>query len=349
MNKLSLCSRKKSIPKKSLIFIPLTLFIAFNFRHPWSYLVVFILTGFLLLIHPPTAVILVILLFPYILLNLRDNFKHSLWLTLALLIPFLLPFPWIFDRLLPTAVALLAPQPVSDYVQLPRIIITYGYLPVFLALLGTFVLAARGERKDYGLVLGLLVVLLMLAIFYTLHYGVPIVYERGLMLMMLMLSIVAGAGLMWVKNLKLPEGLGARLRVPPFLRQHLGKLLCLALVGLTLAIAIPARQSIPYYNMIDKQDYEAFVWIRENVSRDYEKAILDPWKATAFTAITGKMVYTRIHAYPKPSDNEAYAFLKDGCTDTDFLRANGISIVYTRSPCRNPDLTEIREGIYLLE
>ena len=33
-----------------------------------------------------------------------------------------------------------------------------------------------------------------------------------------------------------------------------GKVLCLILVGLTLAIGIPARQSQPYYHMIDKQD-----------------------------------------------------------------------------------------------
>ena len=111
--------------------------------------------------------------------------------------------------------------------------------------------------------------------------------------------------------------------------------------------------------MINEQDYEAFIWIRDNVEESYGKAILDPWKATAFVAITGKHIYSRIHAYPKPIDEEAYEFLRGGCTDTAFLRENGISIIYTRVydgarnrntnyGSDNPDLVELAENIYLL-
>ncbi len=331
-----------------LVFVPLSIFLAFNFRNVWSYLAVFIFTGFLLSIHAPSAISLIIILVPYILLNLKGNFKHSLGLTLALLIPFLLPFPWIFDLLLPTAKELLVPQSLPTYVDLPPLIRTYGYLPILFSLLGTFVLVIRGGRKDYSLTLGLLAMLLMLVIFFTFHYGVIIVYERGLMFMMLMLSIVAGAGLMWVKDLRLPQRLSNRLRAP-LLTENIGKILCLALIGLTLFIAIPASQSTYYYHMIDKQDYEAFVWIKDNVNDDYEKAILDPWKATAFVAVTEKKVFTRIHSVDKPSDEEAYEFLRGGCDDTTFLRENGISIVYTRSPCQNPDLVEVRKNIYVLK
>ena len=331
----------------ALLFIPLSLFIAFNFSTWLSYLVLFLFTCLLLLMHAPTAVGLVCILAPYIVFSLRSNFRHSLGITLALAIPFLAPFPWMFDLLLPVAKSLLTPVYPKEVVQLPQVIVMFGYLPVALCLLGTFRLCMKGGRTNYGLVLGLLAILLVLVGFFTFHHGVRIVYERGLMYMMLMMSVVAGAGLMWVKELRLPEGLGVRLRAP-LVRQNIGKILCLVLVGLTLAIAIPARQSIPYYHMIDKQDYEAFVWVRDNVSDDYEKAILDPWKATAFVAITERKVVTRIHAYPKSSDMEAYAFLKGDCSDTSFLRENGISIVYSRSPCINPDLTEVRENIYLL-
>ena len=61
-----------------LIFIPLSLFLVFSFRTGWSYLVLFIFTCFLISIHATTAVGLVIILIPYILLNLKDSFKHSL-------------------------------------------------------------------------------------------------------------------------------------------------------------------------------------------------------------------------------------------------------------------------------
>ena len=332
-----------------LLFIPLALFLAFNFRSGWSYLVLFVFTSFLLSIHAPSAIGVVIVLVPYILLNLKGNFKHSLGLTLAVVIPFLAPFPWIFSMLLPTAKSLLTPQPLPTYIDFPRIIKTYGYFPIALCLLGTFLLAIRGGKKNYSLIFGLLALLVMVVTFFTFHYGLHIMYTRGLMYMMLMVSIIAGAGLAGVKNLSLPAKLTARLKVPSIITQNVGKFLCLVLVGVILALGIPDRQETPYYHMIDEEDYRAFVWIAENVDKDYAKAILDPWKATAFSAIAGKNIYTRIHAYPEPRDEEAREFLDEGCSDTAFLRGNGISIIYTRGECQNPDLTEVRENIYLLK
>ncbi len=331
-----------------LLFVPLSLFLAFNFRTGWSYLVLFIFTSFLLAIHAVTAVVLVIILMPYILLNVKDSFKHSLGLTLALAVPFLAPFPWILSLLMPTAKLLFSPQPLLTYVDLPRIIKIFGYLPVLLSLGGTFLLGFKGGKKNYGLILGLLALLLVLVTFFTLHYGIAIVYYRGLMYMMLMLSIVAGAGVAWVRSLRLPRRFATGLKTT-WLTSSAGIILCLVLIGLTLAVVIPTRQETPYYHMIDKEDYQVFVWIRENVSNEYEKAILDPWKATAFTAITGKHVYTKIHSYPKDTDKQASAFLRLGCTNTDFLRENGISIVYSRGECDNPNLVEVRKNIYLLK
>lgn len=157
-----------------LLFTPLILFLALNFRTTWSYLVIFVLTCFLLAIHAPSAIFPIIILTPYILLNIRGNFKHALGITLALGLPFFAIFPWIFNLLLPTAKSLLTPRPPTEYVQLPRVLSTYGYLPIALCLLGTFLLALRGGKKNYGLVTGFLAILLMLVTFFTFHYGVPI-------------------------------------------------------------------------------------------------------------------------------------------------------------------------------
>ena len=343
-----------------LLFTPLYLFVAFNFRTVWSYLLIFVFTAFLLSIHAPSAISPIIVLIPYILLNLKVNFKHSLGIGSALMLPFLAAiviFPWIYNLLLPTGKSLFIQQSATDFVQLPRVIQTYGYLPILFCLLGTFMLAIRGGKKNYSLILGLLALLLMLVTFFTLHYGVSIMYERGLMYMMLMVSIVAGAGLAEIKNLKLPARLGDWLQVPPLITQNTGKFLSLALVGIILAISIPVRLDTPYYRMIDRQDYESFVWIRDNVNEDYGKAMLDPWKATAFTAITHKNIHTRIHMAPTPKDKEVYAFIKSGSRNTTFLRENGISILYTRISeggpnteysSDNPDLVEVAKNIYLL-
>lgn len=334
-----------------LLFIPLSLFIAFNFRSWRSYLVLFIFMAFLISLHAATAVNLVIILAPFILLNLRSNWKYSLGIILAVAILFLVPFPWIFQLLVSTAKSLLIPYegpPFGGIVDIPRIITTYGQLPILLGLLSVFLLAMRGGKKSYGLILGLLALLLMLVTFFTFKYGVGILYPRGLLLAMLMISIVAGAGLMGVKNLRLPARLNAWLKVP-VITKNVGNILCLVIIGLTLAIGIPVRQHFPYYHMIDSEDYEAFVWIKESTDSSYDKAILDPWKGTAFTAITGKKVYTWIGDRPKSSDLEAYDFLDGGSRDTAFLRKNGISIVYTQSGTQNPDLVEVRGNVYLLK
>jgi hypothetical protein len=331
-----------------LLFIPLALFVAFSFRSIWAYLVIFLFTCFLLILHGATAVGLVIVFVPYILLNIKGDFKHSLGLTLALVVPFLAPFPWIFNMLLPIARTLLSPQPLVAYVDLPRLFILYGYLPTVLCILGTLWLVIKGDRKSYGLVLGLLALLVMLVMYFTFHYGVPLIYYRGLLYTMLMMGITAGAALMALRKLRIPERFTARLKVP-IITKHAGLILCLAVVGLTLVLAIPSRLDIPYYHMIDEQDYEAFVWIKENIDDSYGKAILDPWKATAYTAITGKPVYSRLHSYPKEKDQIAYEFLRNGCLDTTFLKEEGISIVYSRLACNNTDLTAVRENIYILK
>jgi hypothetical protein len=331
-----------------LFFVLLTTFLAFNLRTIWSYLVILFFTGFMVSMHPPTAICLVIILIPFILINLKGNIRHSIGISLALAIPFLAPFPWIFSRLLPTAGSLFTPQLVPGHIDIPMLIPTYGYIPLILCLLGIFWLAIKGGKKEYGLILGLLALLVMLAIFYTLHYGQLFVYERGLMIAMLVMSIIAGAGLAWVKNLKVPAGIGVRLKMPLFMR-NVGYFLCVILVGLTLYIAIPARQNIPYYHMINDDDYQAFVWIKDNIDEGYQKAVLEPIKGVAFTAITGKYAYARTYGTPTPNSGQATKFLEEGCADTAFLRENGITIIYTTGECNNPDLREVRDDIYILE
>lgn len=332
----------------ALLFIPLSLFVAFNYRNIWAYLVLLVFTSFLVAIHAPSAICLVIILLPYILLNLKSGFRHSLFIFLAIAIPFLAPFPWIFKMLGPTAQSLLTPQALPEYVDFPRIIKSYGYMPTGLCLLGTLALALKGGKRNYGLVLGLLALLVMLVTFFSFHFGIAIMYERGLMFMMLMMGIVAGAGLMGIRTIRLPDSLNIQPQISSAVR-YVGWVACLVLIGITLYVGIPYRQNIPYYHMISEEEYQEFVWIKENVGEEYDKAILDPWKGIPFTAITGKHVYTRIHAFPEETDIEARKFLEDGCTDTAFLRENGISLIYTDKECLNPALVQVNEGVYLLQ
>ncbi len=331
-----------------LLFIPLALFIAFYFKNGWAYFVVSVFSFFLLSMHAPSAVCLVLILIPYVLLNLKSDLKHSLGVVLALVVPFLALLPLNFNTLLAVVQSQFTLQPLPTWIDIPQILQTYGYLPTLLCLLGVYLLAIRGGSKNYGFIFGMLALTVMLAAFFTFDFGLHTMYTRGLMYMMLMMSIIAGAGLSGLKNINIPVGIRDRLNIPPII-QNVGKFLCLAVIIPLLYIGITDRQDIPYYHMIDDEDYQAFIWIEENINESYDKAILDPWKALAFTAVTERSVYTRIIAFPTPTDEEAYKFLSGGCRDTAFLSENGISIVYSREPCSNPDLKEVRENVYLFE
>jgi hypothetical protein len=331
----------------AMLFIPLALFIAFNFRSSWSYLVLSALVVAPAAIHPPTAAVLIIILAPYVLLSLKGSPRHSLGMALAVTVPFLALFPVIYRIAVPMVKRLFVPQVINQFVDLPAVIPTLGYVTVLLCLIGVVHLAWKGRRTDYGLVLGTVALLTVLALFFSLHFGTEIVYYRGLQVAMLMVSILAGAGLGVVGGLRLPPGLRRGLKTY-IAWDRLGMLATLIVAVMALAIVIPARINTPYYHMIDSEDYNAFIWIRENLGTSYDKALLDPWKGMAFVGLTGKKVYSLIGERPTILDQQAGQFLAAGANETDFLRQDGVSVVYSGSQVFNPDLIEIRQDVYLL-
>lgn len=327
-----------------LPLFPLSLFLIFNYRTIWSYLILAAFVGFMIITHATSAICFILLIVPCVLLYLRKEPKHGLILLMMGIIPFLITLPWTWDTISNTAKSLLVQQPLPANHDLPKILKIYGWIPFTVGLLGTFWLAFKGGVKNYSLVLGLLLLVAMLAVFFTLHYGVDLIYLRGIIFTLLILGIVAGAGLMAIKKLKLPDSIPI-----PELARRVGYPLSLALVIAILVIAIPTRLDINYYHMIEEEDYETFVWIRDNIDDSHQKAILDPWKATPFTAITEKYTFARIHVASNELSRTANDFLANGCTDTNFLRENGITLIYTQQACNNPDLKEVHKWVYLLE
>jgi len=340
-----------------LLFLPLMLYLTFNYKKWWSYMLLFIFTSFLISMHGPSIVCIVTILIPYILLNSRKELKHSLKIAVALFLPFLLLLPFTFEVVSSLFNSLITREPPIVDIYIPQLLSDYGYLPVIMTLVGVFGLTLRGNVKNMSLVFGLLLFICMLAVFQTFGFGISSVYLRGLLFGILLLGIVGGAGLREISNIKLPEGIGARFNYA-LLTKHLGTGLSIIIICFTLIIAIPVRQNEPYYYTIDKTDYDAFIWIRDNISEEYDRAMLDPWKATAFTAITGKHVYTRTQMGPTAIGAETQHFLRDGSIDTELLTANKLSIIYTRIfdgqhninfRSDNPDLEEVAQNVYLLK
>ncbi len=331
----------------AIVFVPMALFLAFYRPGFWAYPVLSLLALGTAVIHPPTAATLLVVIFPYVLLELKGNARVSLGIALALVLPFAILLPAIHQTVIPVVKWFLTLQPVGEGVALPSLVSTLGYVTVGLFLLGVARISWKGSRASNGLVLGTVALLVMLAVFFILRYGVRIVYYRGLVVGMLMVSVLAGAGLAAAGKLRLPAGLERRLKAP-WLAHRAGALAVLALVMVTLAIVIPMRVSTPYYHMIDSEDYAAFTWIRNNLDVRYDRALLDPWKSMPFVAVAGKTVFSITGEEPDWNGKAVYAFLEGGATDTALLTGSGISVVYTRDRCDNPDLVEVRKYVYVL-
>ena len=340
-----------------LLFLPLMLSLVFNYRRWWSYLLLFIFTSFLISMHGPSIVCIVIITLPYIFLNSRKEPKHSLKIAAALFLPFILVLPFAFEVVSSLFHSLITMQPPNTDVEIPNLLSKYGYLPVILAFVGVFGLSLRGGVKNMSLMFGLLFFSCMLVIFSIFGFGISSIYTRGLLFEMLLLSIIGGAGLREIGNIKLPKGVKNRFSFP-LLTKYFSVGLSIVIICFTLATVIPMRQTEPYYYTIDKTDYDAFIWIRDNISKEYDRAILDPLKAAAFTAITGRHVYTRTQLSPTAAWTETQHFIRNGSVNTKLLKENGLSIVFTRLDTGqhnidfrsdNPDLEEVAQNIYLLK
>jgi len=95
-----------------LLFVPLSLFVVFNVRTPWAYVVLFLFICFVASMHPPSAICCVLIIAPSILLGLRGDLRHNLGLGLALVIPFLVTLPWTHNLILSTGKLLFFAQPL---------------------------------------------------------------------------------------------------------------------------------------------------------------------------------------------------------------------------------------------
>jgi hypothetical protein len=330
-----------------LLFIPLSLYIAFYVKSWPSYLLLLLIACFLWLMHPTTAAVQGIILLPFILISLISSRGRCLGLLAALLLPMVIALPFTFNKILPAAGQLLMPKAVfpPPYLDLPALLQIYGFIPLIFCFLGIIYLLKRGGRINYGLLLSLVLLLVIMLAFARFQVGMDTIFVRGVSTALLLIGIIAGSGLFRLRT----QIVSARFldKYKPHIAAHTGGLFCALCVVVILSVAIPPRFNVPYYHMIDAEDYRAFVWIRDNIGPEYETALVDPWKATAFTAVTGKKVPRRIWEKEEPIDNAIYDYLTGGCKDTAFIRDIRASFIYNRSQCNNPDLAEIRDSVFL--
>ena len=121
----------------AMLFIPLSLFLAFNIKTWPSYLLIFLFTCFLLISHAATAIILCMVLAPLYLAELKDNWRHGAGMLAALALPFVLSLPWTFPIAAQAAGRLLVPQYFSPYIELPDLHGSMASCPLPSASLGS--------------------------------------------------------------------------------------------------------------------------------------------------------------------------------------------------------------------
>lgn len=329
-----------------IFFFVLSFFLIFFIKTRSAFITILMVFTYLFLMHPPSAIIALMAIFPYLLLSAIENKKLRILMVLTGLIFLLLINLKFYSLALSVIDEILSPgRPWLPF--LPEVFKTFGYLLTLLFIIGIFFLTLESSIENRSLILASITLLSIIILFVRVTIATEIteiIYSRTYLYFTALMSIIGGFGL-WKLRLNL---------------EHVIKKVCSnrsilassAIFGLFVAVilysSVTDRMATPYYHVIDYSDYENFVWIKENL--DGQKAILDTWKAIAFTPVTGKQVYSRVPQWP--SDNtrvqRTYAFLASGCADTAFLRDNNISIVYANS-CSNPELEKVREKIYVVK
>jgi hypothetical protein len=332
-----------------LMFLPLSLMLL---RHEGagSYCVLSVFTTFLVFMHLPTAVVLALVLLPFLVLRATEEPKQGLMAMLPIVTP-LLAFAPLIVGIAPGFALKTFTQPIDlpPYLPyVPRFWELWGYLPTALFIVGTVLLMIRGQRENRALVFASFILLFMNFVFVAWHRGVQTLYHRIPLYSMMLMSIIGGYALWNLRTFSFGRQLLSKFEGSRGHLSNLGLALLIVVLGLALGEKLVLQARTPLYRMIDLADYEAFTWVERNVPACYHKAILDPWKATAFMALARREVYARIQHATGQDERNAYKFLNENSGDTSFLRSNGISIVYSRAPVLNGDLRRVRDHVYLV-
>ena len=334
-----------------LTFIPLTLFVLHRLMSDWRGPgMLFLLLLSLLFIHPPTLAVVSAITVVHLIAFLLPKEKLSgqarqATLALILLIPiYVFMFFWA-----PSFVNFVVSEAMYPelHLQLPPIrdaVAKFGYVPAALFALGMGILAYRGNRKNWALVISAIGLLAFQLIYPRTYIGLDIVYERGWLYVFVLMSLL---GALTLKELGVWSQMALKHR--PVIANIASYTLIGILIASSFAMSLNNQMSEPYYHAIDDTTYHDFLWVREYVPPSHQIGVLHTGEAWAFAAVSGKLAHTteiapNFHA----KGRSAMEFLNNGAQDTSWLRARGISMVYTPVMVDNNQLIKVNNNLYLL-
>jgi len=332
-----------------LVFFPMCLILLEKMEKDWRPLPLIVISLVaLFLTHGTTAVavgfVLVIFLVFYLALSKNPIRRMLPSLTCLLLIPFSGLVIFLWNR----AFVLREIQNIinAEKIPLPAIpipLLQLGYIMIALAVIGFGFMIARGGWRNYALLVPT-IILLFFVQFYRqwFNIGPDILYERGWLYVMLLMAFIAGYGLSRLRQLGLVF----------FKRWRWGALSVYIALALVVVFALFLRMDgyaeEEYYHVVNEPAYHDFKWMGEELPQD-SIVLLNPYVGWAYVPISGQYVYSA-QAYPWGVEQakEINGFFRAGAPDTEYIREKNVNILYSPYPLKNPDLVEVRDGVYIL-
>ena len=177
-----------------------------------------------------------------------------------------------------------------------------GIVTWILCIIGAYFAFSRGKAIQRTITLSAIAFITLIGLYDKLGYGLPIMYERSFMYLFLMVTIIAGYGLSEIRRLVIDNSESIVPKQYKRISKNIGIIVPAFVCIILVTTAVPAHLDIPYYQMIDEEDYETFTWIRDNIddyrdeNHSYDKAAVHPFMASPFSAVTGLyMVSSSMH------------------------------------------------------
>lgn len=315
------------------------------------------------LIHPPSALAGMIITFIYsIMLLINRTYKQSIIYAIYSLLPI------IGALLLSARYGSSIQQVINAFFggkyflayDLPQIWVSFDQMGIIiwiLALIGLYFSFNKGLKIVRTIGISSIAFIIIIGLYDKLGYGLPIMYERSFMYLFLMITLMAGWGLAELR--RLIYNLDKYFNLKDVIKwkkitKYSNICLPFVIIFFIFITIIPAHNNIGYYHLINETEYETFNWIKNNMDNYennmniIERGVIDPYKASPFSAITRLyIVSSTMHPIEGYENRELVnSFLNEDCTDTSFLDEFNISIIYAKK-CFNQNLTEIYPNVYI--
>ena len=312
-------------------------------------IVLFLMLALLFLLHVPTAVLASLLCIIYGLLDLWATSKrgivrwrHALVLLGVVSLASLIGFGRNWSLTMETVAEI--PKTMQSLPLVTSALSKYGLIPLAFCAVGFGSFAFSKDKKSWGLPLSFGTLLVIVYLYNYFQLGIQNLNDRTFLYLLLLAGILAGLGSMKIRTLVTRSSHPNRMLVA------LPLLVIFLSMSAAGVLSVRSHFEEPYYHLITEKQYLDGLWIKENLA-GYGTVLVEPRMAIAFSAVTGKPVYvTDVATLPWREQRifEAEDFLRGNSANTSWLLENDIDIVYTGLPVRNPDLTRVHDGVYVV-